>query len=424
MISPFLYNVFVQIYALFVRLLQPFNPKAKKWIEGRVNWKQSLEDQLSATKIKGEKVIWLHAASVGEFEQGKPVLEGLKSFLPDYRVVVSFFSPSGYEAATGNNLSDHIFYLPLDTPSNARALVEILNPSLVLWMKYEYWWHHLTAIQKRGIPLLLVSAIFQKRQPFFKWYGGWHRKKLQVFSHIFVQNELSKELISPFFPKENITVSGDTRFDRVKKIETIWTPIPKIQEWIGNTEWVIVAGSTWPDDEKLLRHFIRSHKEVKWIIAPHHLDQKSLKETLAILPEALKYSDLVKNDNIENTHSNLLLIDSMGVLSRLYKYGKICFIGGGFTPTGIHNSLEASVYGRPLIFGPEYERYAEALGLVNGGAAISVANVLELEREILSLMKDPEKYKRSARVAYEFTERNTGATKKVVDYVLQKSPAH
>ena len=419
MIFRLLYDLSVSLYGLSIRIAAHFNPKAKKWIEGRKDWKKKLEEDLLSAQAEKGKIIWLHAASVGEFEQGKPVLEALKDAYPNYKIAVSFFSPSGYEAARGNTLADTIFYLPLDKPSNAKALVEMLDPGLVVWMKYEYWWHHLEAIGKNGTPLLLVSAIFQERQPFFKWYGSWHRKMTQVFTHVFVQTTESKELISSFFPVEKVTVSGDTRFDRVTKIAEKWSSIPLVEKWIGITEWVIIAGSTWSDDEKLLRHIIRENKKVKWIIAPHKLDKQSLNETLAILPESLKYSDLEKNEELLDSDTNILLFDKMGFLSRLYKYGKICFIGGGFSATGIHNTLEASVYGKPLVFGPEYEEYAEAVGLVSEGAAIPVENVLQLEKEIKVLLNDQQYYEQCANKAHHFTQTHTGATQTVLDFVYK-----
>lgn len=416
MVFHYIYNGFVFCYGIAIRMASFFNPKAKKWVDGRKDWYHQLEQKLG--KINRQHgLIWLHAASVGEFEQGKPILEKLKAQHPNLQIAVSFFSPSGYEAAVGKDLSDIRFYLPDDTVQNAQKLVDLLKPDLVIWVKYEFWWNHLLAISRFQAPLIMISAIFQERHPFFKWYGGGYRKMLNVFTHIFVQTHASSELLKTFFPSNKITVSGDTRFDRVKSIADNWQPVPLVEKWIDKAEWVIVAGSTWPDDEKLLRNLIRANQKIKWIIAPHRLGNKHLIETLNILPDALVFSKLKDNFTSNSASPNLLIVDGMGMLARIYKYARICYIGGGFTSTGIHNALEASIYGKPLIFGPEYERYAEAIGLIKAGAAVSIGNVLQLETEVMNLINNQELCSKRGEAALNFTLSNTGATQKVMEYI-------
>jgi 3-deoxy-D-manno-octulosonic-acid transferase len=361
----------------------------------------------------------MHAASLGELEQGKPIIEILKKENPQLNIVISFYSPSGFEAATNYKLADFIFYLPLDTKLNAAKLLEILKPDLVLWIKYEYWWNILARLSEVKIPVLLISAIFQKRQPFFKWYGKWYRRMLHSFRHIFVQNHESYILIKDFITGETASVSGDTRFDRVAAIASDWLPVDEIEKWIGATQKVIIAGSTWNDDEKVLKHFIEENKDIKWIVAPHKTDEWSIKEVLSRFDNNMTFSALKEFSSIPSVIPNVLIIDCIGLLSRLYKYGDICFIGGGFSATGIHNALEAAVYGKPLIFGPEYEEYAEAVGLVQSGAAFSVENVIQLEAQFKLLLNDEEQCSVSGKAAKDFVYNNAGATPLILDFIYK-----
>lgn len=420
MLAHFIYNLFIFFLGNVIRLASLFNPKAGKWITGRANWRQTLRQSVTSSFRPGKKVVWLHAASLGEFEQGKPVLEGIRQQYPEINILVSFFSPSGYEVSGKYPHTDAICYLPTDTAKNAHDFLDIVNPSLVLWMKYEYWWNTLGALSERKIPVLLISAIFQERQPFFKFYGSWFRKKLGCFTHIFVQTSDSFNLITPFLSKDIVTISGDTRFDRVMAIAANWKSIPIIDQWLEDGKKVWVAGSTWHDDEKILMHLIENRKEVKWIIAPHKTDPSSLSETFNRFPNALHFSKLKENgagDKEKNNH--ILVIDGIGVLSRLYRYGTICYIGGGFNDSGIHNTLEAAVYGKPVIFGPSYEKFAEAVGLVDSGAALSFENVIELEGKLIPLLENPEKIKTMGMEAAQFVSSHAGATAKILDYIYK-----
>jgi 3-deoxy-D-manno-octulosonic-acid transferase len=419
MAGRFLYTIAIYFLGMIIRILAAFKPPIKKWVEGRLNWQQKLKNQVSE-KVKGnEKVIWLHAASTGEFEQGKPVLEAIKSQFPAVKIIVSFFSPSGYEASKKSPLADIICYLPLDTPSQAKQFIAIIKPDLVLWIKYEYWWNHLAVLKKMNIPVLLVSAILQQRHPITKWYGGWYRKMVGIFTHVFVQNTESAQILGPYIPKDGITIAGDTRFDRVISITDNWSAIPLVKEWIGAAEKVIVAGSTWLDDIQLLQPSIRLRNEIKWIIVPHKIDESSLYDSLNIIENYLKFSDLEKKNKSEIQTSNVLIMDAIGYLSRLYKYATICYIGGGFTPTGIHNSLEAAVYGKPLIWGPRYNRYVEAMDLIERKGAFSVQNNHELESILNEHFTNNEKYGQSAAAAKSYVAEKAGATQKVMDFIYK-----
>jgi 3-deoxy-D-manno-octulosonic-acid transferase len=418
MMSKILYNLFIRLLGFGMFIARLFNPKAKKWHKGRKNWQIKLRDLLKDKIRKNSSTIWMHASSLGEYEQGRPILEKLRSIDKNINILVSFYSPSGFEPATKNKEIDVLFYLPLDTKSNAKDLLSIIKPNLVLWIKYEYWWNILESVSSNKIPLLLISALFKERQLFFKWYGKWYGKMLECFTHLFVQTEQSKLLATGHVSAQKITVSGDTRFDRVVSIASSWQPVNIIENWIGDTAKVVVAGSTWHDDEKVLKHLIEQHQDIKWIIVPHKIDQWSMNETKKIFYKKLIYSELVKNPN-ESEHSNLLIIDTIGVLSRIYRYGSICYIGGGFTDTGIHNSLEAAVYGKPLIFGPEFQEYVEAIGLIQEKAAYSFENVLELEEKFELLLNNREVFQTAVNASKSYVYRNAGATSKIVEYIYK-----
>ena len=291
----------------------------------------------------------MHCASLGEFEQGRPLLEALKTANPAQKIVLTFFSPSGYEVMKNYKGADFVFYLPMDSPVNAKMFLDAVNPSIVLWVKYEYWFYYLSMLKQRNIPTLLVSGIFRQNQPFFKWYGDIWRKMLQSFTHFFVQNNESVKLLSTIGFKENVTLTGDTRFDRVLEIADHFTAVPGIAEFCGDSP-VIVAGSTWEEDEIELLHFVNVHKNVKFIIAPHEIDKANLKDVKEEFPHSIFYSELQSEQqttvNDQRSTPNVLIIDNIGTLSRLYKYATITYVGGGYGADGVHNVLEAAVYGK------------------------------------------------------------------------------
>jgi 3-deoxy-D-manno-octulosonic-acid transferase len=400
-----LYNIFIRLYFLAILLASFWNKKAKEWLDGRKNVFTALGQQLSGK----EKIIWVHCSSAGEFEQGKPIIERLKLQYPEHKILLSFFSPSGYKVAAKYKHADIVTYLPLDTRQNAKRFISLINPELVIFVKYEFWYHHLSATAFRHIPVLLVSAVFRKDQAFFKRYGKFYRQILYLFRHIFVQDEASLKLL-----KENgiehCSISGDTRFDRVQEISEKFTKLPLIEDFIGNAR-VTVAGSTWGDDERIL-----SSCDTKLIIAPHEINEPHLAHIEKLFKNSIRYSQLQK----ANSPAQVLIIDNIGMLSRLYYYATIAYVGGGFTKDGIHNILEAAVYGKPVLFGPNYKKYREAKELIETGGAFSVANAGELKLRIDTLLTDTPQLQQVSRAAKNYVQMNTGATQKVLQFIQEK----
>ena len=402
------------LYSCGIRVAAIANPKAKKWLNGRKNIFATLNSQLSTLN---SQPIWMHCASLGEFEQGRPLLEELKSQNSKVKIVLTFFSPSGYEVMKDYKGVDFVFYLPMDSPANAKKFLDAVNPSMVLWVKYEYWFYYLTEIKQRNIPTVLVSGIFRKNQPFFKWYGDIWKKMLESVTHFFVQNEESKRLLASLGFTQNVTMNGDTRFDRVLEIAENFTSITGIEKFCGDSP-VIVAGSTWEEDEIELLHFVNVHKQVKFIIAPHEIDKTNLKDVKAEFPDSILYSEL---ENKQVLTANVLIIDNIGMLSRLYKYATITYVGGGYGADGVHNVLEAAVYGKPVVFGPVYEKFYEAIGLVNCGGAISIdGGPVKLENVINGLLNDEPERKRRGEAAAKFVQDNAGASKKIMQFIQEK----
>ncbi len=410
--SQLFYNIFLLLYAAGIRVAALFNPKARRLIIGRIQQKIELPEFIG-------KTIWMHCASLGEFEQGRPVLESLKKQHENIRVVITFFSSSGYEACKNYKDADYIFYLPMDNFFAAKKFIDTINPSLVLWVKYEYWFYYLQELKKRNIPVLLISGIFRQKQPFFKWYGGIWKKMLETFTHFFVQNEASKNLLSSIGVTQSITISGDTRFDRVTTIAQT-TLHNEIITPFCNGKKTIVAGSTWEDDEIILAAYAdETHHEYKLIIVPHELDKAHLNEIKKMFKQSVCYTDVEKNSTLlQNIGSyNVLIVDTIGMLSRLYSIAYINYIGGGFTNDGIHNILEAAVWGKPLIMGENYEKYFEAVDLVACGAAESISDTNELKEVIEDWMKDDTYYVESATAAKNYVYKNAGATEKIINYI-------
>ncbi|MBC7904901.1 MAG: 3-deoxy-D-manno-octulosonic acid transferase [Gemmatimonadaceae bacterium] len=414
-----LYRLFWVLYRAGAALISPWNPKGRLWIAGRKGIFPKIEAALAARPLQSSRV-WMHCASLGEFEQGRPLVEELKRKYPETAVVISFFSPSGYEIRKDYPLADHVFYLPVDSEKNAERLISLIKPSLVLWVKYEYWHFYLLALKKAEIPVLLVSGLFRQSQPFFQWYGGFQRDILANFSRLFVQNQHSRDLLGSIGITGNVTVSGDTRFDRVIAIANGFSPIPLIDSFISGRP-TLVAGSTWQDDEEEIDHFANTHPAMRFIIAPHEIDEPRLKEVESLFKQSARYSEYQKNPSTErNTEANVLIIDNIGMLSKLYHYATIAFIGGGFGDDGIHNVLEAAVYGKPIIHGPEYEKFAEATDLVDLKASWPVESAIEFEKVLSGLLSDTAVYNASARAAREYVAANAGATAKIMNYIQEK----
>ncbi|MEO8404278.1 MAG: glycosyltransferase N-terminal domain-containing protein, partial [Chitinophagaceae bacterium] len=366
-----------------------------------------------------QKVIWMHCASLGEFEQGRPLLERLKIQYPDYKFLLTFFSPSGYEVRKDYKGADWIFYLPMDGAKNARRFLEIINPSLVIFVKYEFWYYYLKKIKYRNIPLLLVSALFWKEMSFFKWYGGLQRKMLSRFDHLFLQDEASKKLIDDIGYSAITSISGDTRFDRVIEIAEKAEPIPVIEQFIDGNK-TIIAGSTWSEDEAVLKQTMETINDpsLKLIIAPHEINEKHLASIKEFFPTSVRLSQHL-TFNIQPSTPNILIIDNIGLLSRLYQYAWVTYIGGGFGK-GIHNTLEAAVYGKPVIFGPTFHKFKEAADLIKNGGAITISNAEDCIKVVKELLENPEKQAASATASGKYVNARRGASAKIIQYIQEK----
>ncbi|UAY51351.1 3-deoxy-D-manno-octulosonic acid transferase [Ferruginibacter albus] len=406
----FLYNIVIRLYGLAIFIASFFKPKAKQWIEGRKNWQQNSKDKLQPN----EKRIWVHCASVGEFEQGRNLIEAVKEKYPQYRIVLTFFSPSGYELRNNYQYADYVFYLPIDTKTNAAQFIQTVNPALAIFVKYEFWYHYLHMLHRQNIPAIIISAPFRKEQPFFKWYGGLFRKMLQCFTFIFVQDESSKELIKNIVDETKVIVAGDTRYDRVLSIAANKKQLPLVEHFIGNDP-VLIAGSSWQNDEKILFESLSAlPANYKLIIAPHEVSQKRIAEVLQFFEGAVLYSSLSLQKNYIN--DRVLIIDNIGMLSSLYQYGQIAFVGGGFR-TGIHNTLEPAVFGLPVIIGPNYKRFIEANLLVEKEFCFPVTNAEECKAVLINLSGEELYYQNIHQALLAFMKEQAGATQKILDLI-------
>lgn len=416
----FFYNIFLLVFKAGIRVAALWNGKARLWLSGRKatvsGFGFGVSGSLNPThETRNTKLVWMHCASLGEFEQGRPLLELLRAQYPEARLLLTFFSPSGYEVRKDYKGVDQVAYLPMDSKKAARDFIDAIQPSLVLWVKYEYWYYFLVELKKRNIPVLLVSGIFRKDQPFFKWYGRLHRYMLDCFSHLFIQTEESKSLLTQIGFGKNVSVSGDTRFDRVITIAEQFTSINLVENFCG-AHPVIVAGSTWTEDEEELDHYANTHPEIKFIIAPHEVHEEHIKQIEKLFKSTVRFS-VLQNGNAE---ANVLIIDNVGMLSRLYKYATITYVGGGFGEDGVHNVLEAAVYGKPVVFGPEYDKYIEAIELVEWGGAFSIENALELEKQFDVLLQDDAQYQSACSAARDYVYAKKGATDAILRYIQEK----
>lgn len=408
------YNIFIYLYPKIAWLISGKNAKAKQWINGRKHIFRTLGN---AFKNNNEKVIWVHCSSLGEFEQGRPIIEAIKKKEPYQKILLTFFSPSGYEVRKDYANADWIFYLPMDSFSHAKRFYDIVQPSLVVFVKYEFWFYYLNEAKKRNIPLLLVSGIFREDQPFFKWYGSFHKQMLDCFTYLFVQNEPSAALLNSIGFEDNVAVCGDTRFDRVIDIAQQFKPIALVEIFIGNHP-VIVAGSTWTEDDEELDHFANTHPDIKFIVAPHVIEEERIQECLTLYKNSILYSEIVNHKSHEN--KNVLIIDNIGMLSSLYKYATICYVGGGFGDDGVHNVLEAAVYNKPVVFGDEYDKYFEAAELIDADGAFAIESALEAEKIFNELLHDDKLYKQVSINAGNYVKSKSGATEKIMNYLYEK----
>jgi 3-deoxy-D-manno-octulosonic-acid transferase len=409
----FFYNIFLFLFRIGVRIAALFNKKAGLWIEGR----KDIFDRLN-TAMKGQSnIVWMHCASLGEFEQGRPVLEKIRQQYPAYKLLVTFFSPSGYEIVKNYKGADWVFYLPMDGASNAKRFLETVNPSLVVFVKYEYWYYYLNTVQQKNIPLLMISAIFRQNSAFFRWYGGLYRKMLNSFSHLFIQTDDSLRLLSTLLPAERFTLAGDTRFDRVIDIAEKAEPIPLIEQFTAHSK-TIIAGSSWPPDEAILQKAFNTMKGAfKLIIAPHQVNDEHISQIQTLFPGCLLYSQLLSGER-QPTENNVLIINNIGLLSRIYRYAHTCYIGGAFG-SGLHNTLEAAVYGKPVVFGTVYKKFNEAIGLIDAGAAFSITDADSYISLLQRFNVDGEYYEKTCSSARGFVYRHQGATDLIMRYIQE-----
>jgi 3-deoxy-D-manno-octulosonic-acid transferase len=358
----------------------------------------------------GQQTVWIHCASLGEFEQGRPVMEAIKEKYPDVFLVLSFFSPSGYEVRKSYPGADAVVYLPIDTAANARDFLDILCPQLVIFIKYEYWVNYLEEMSRRDIPVLMVSAIYRENQLFFKWYGGRWREALRGITHFFVQDDGSRKLLNGL-GIDHVTVSGDTRFDRVLAVQRGFRPVDRLEDFCRN-RMIIVAGSTWDKDQELLARYVHQHPEIGLVLAPHEIGKAQLSDLKDLFPAADLYS------TPGSTLTNVLIIDNVGMLSRLYHYAHICYIGGGFG-AGIHNILEAAVYGKPVVFGPRYEKFMEARDLLSKGGAFTISGQQDLNKTLDRLLADEAFRNQCGMASSAYVLQQAGATGKLLGFIQE-----
>lgn len=420
LLSLIFYNLSVRLYGLGIFVAAFFNVKARLWIEGR----KKQERIKIPEAITGGKRIWVHCASLGEFEQARPVIEKIKSNTPASFIILTFFSPSGYEIRKNYPGADVVLYLPLDTANNAERFIDTIKPDIALFVKYEFWYHYLTGLRNRKIPTMLFSAIFRREQIFFKWYGGFFRDMLRSFDKIFVQNKESQQLLAGISVKAE--VSFDTRFDRVSQVAQSAKSFPAIEKFKGGNK-ILIAGSTWSKDELLLTDLIfnrRDFKNWKYILAPHNLSEHSLKSLQSALEintridppvQTIRLSQLTADNALT---SDVLIVDTMGDLSSLYRYGDIAYVGGAFN-TGVHNVLEPAVYGLPVIFGPNYLKSAEAKELIDIKAAFSISGYNQLLTIVSKLNTDAAFMKEASDNSMKYVKARLGGVSDIYNYIMQ-----
>jgi 3-deoxy-D-manno-octulosonic-acid transferase len=405
-----LYNILVHFAGFLLKISAVFNPKMKLFVEGRKNIFETLKQNISTNDM----TIWFHAASLGEFEQGLPVMEKIKIKFPSHKIIVTFFSPSGFEVRKNNSVADLTIYLPLDTKENAKLFLELTHPELVFFIKYEYWPNYLNELKKQKTKTYLISGILRENQVFFKWYGGFYRNCLQTFEHFFVQNESSKKLLQSL-GYQNVKISGDTRFDRVVSILERDNSLGFIEEFKNNTT-TIVIGSSWPKDEELLVNFInQSSENLKFIIAPHNIKSEQIQELKkSISKSVILFSE---KDSKKLNDYVVLIIDTIGILTKIYNYADIAYVGGGFGNPGVHNILEPATFGIPIIIGPNYTHFAEATALVGLEGCVSISSQKELNDAFSNLILNRDIRHEKGHICSTFVQMNKGATAVILKHI-------
>jgi 3-deoxy-D-manno-octulosonic-acid transferase len=406
-----LYHLFILVYVFVIRLAAFFgNQKAKQWISGRKNQEEKIRKSLHGIT---RKKIWIHCASLGEFEQGRPLIEKIKSSDPSFFIVLSFFSPSGYELQKNYPVADMVCYLPIDSRTNAKKFIGYVNPSYVLFIKYEYWLFYFEELKRKNIPLFIASGIFRENQIFFKWYGKFYKNILKNVTQFFVQDLSSKKLLNKA-GFQNVIVSGDTRFDRVAIIVKEEKKYGRLENFVKENR-IIIAGSTWPEDDSIILHVFAAlkHLKIKLIIAPHEISESRVEDIIRKAKNMNVTSTIEKwSSKVDTNNASILILDTIGMLSSVYRYGTIAWIGGGFGK-GIHNTLEAATFGLPVIFGPNFEKFREAKLLIECGGAFSIKTKEEALQIISKLLTDYNVYQKSSKEASTYVKSNTGATEKI-----------
>jgi 3-deoxy-D-manno-octulosonic-acid transferase len=407
----FLYSLAVFLVSMSLRIVAIFNKKIKLFVDGRKETFHKIAD------LKKDKTIWFHAASLGEFEQARPIIEDLKKNHNQYKILVTFFSPSGYEVTKNYNFADVICYLPLDSKLNARKFIEEVRPSMAIFIKYEFWPNLLNELKKKEVSTILVSGILREKQLFFKWYGGFMRTSLEAFDHFFVQNKKSKELLK-LISFKNVTIAGDTRFDRVSEILEQDNLLNFISEF-KNNQYTMVAGSTWKEDEELLVQYINNEasENEKFIIAPHNIKSEAILELQKSINKKTVLYSAKENKVLEEYQ--VFIIDTIGILTKIYASADIAYVGGGLK-TGLHNILEPATFGIPILIGNKYNKFKEAVDLVNIGGCISVKNQEEFTENLIALKNDENFRKRTGIINKRYIEDNLGATKLIMNYLKDK----
>lgn len=412
----FLYDLLVRIAGFLIRLIALISPKIKLFTEGRKTVFPALESAILPT----DKTIWFHAASLGEYEQGLPVMEKIKAHYPTHKIVLTFFSPSGYEVRKNNPIADITVYLPLDTRKNAKRFIATVHPDLAFFIKYEYWPNYLDLLQQQQIPTYLVSGIFREKQSFFKWYGSFYRNALKSFRYFFVQNEKSKQLLQSI-GFTNVKITGDTRFDRVAAILERDNTLDYIENFKNETT-TIVIGSSWPKDESLLVNYINQCTDnVKFIIAPHNIKPDQIQELKkSITRKTVLYSE--KDQATDLDSYAVFIIDTIGILTKIYSYADIAYVGGGFGKPGVHNILEPATFGVPIVIGPNFSHFAEAIALVNMEGCISISNQKELNETFSNLIQNEDIRYEKGHICSTFVQMNQNATNSIVNHIKNEYP--
>ena len=403
-----LYNIAIHIYGFLVRLAALFGQKPKQMVQGHREVYTKLRQGIEVDR----DYLWFHAASLGEFEQGRPLMEKIRAQYPEYRIILTFFSPSGYEVRKNYEGADIICYLPFDKPRNVLKFLDLAQPKMAFFIKYEFWKNYLDELHKRRIPTYSVSSIFRKNQVFFQWYGGTYRNVLKNFDHLFVQNEMSKRFLAKI-GITRVTVVGDTRFDRVKQIQDQAKELPIVERFKGDSP-TFVAGSSWGPDEDLFIEYFNQRPDMKLIIAPHVIDESHLNEIISKLKRPYRRYTEATEANVQEV--DCLIIDCFGLLSSIYRYGEVAYIGGGFG-VGIHNILEAAVYGIPVLFGPKYDKFMEARQLIDCKGAYSIQEYSQLESLIDRFFSEPEFYHYTSAQAGGYVESHLGASEKILKMI-------